>query len=488
MEEIKTFNRNKWFYSTGGIGRDMAYQLFSAYLLTYVMFTKTITNAQFAAISIIMIICRIFDAINDPVMGGIIENTRMKWGKFKPWILIGALTNAIVMVVYFSSPLEGWPFVIFFGCMYLLFDITFTMNDIGYWSMLPSLAKDQGQRATLTSMANLFASIGAIVAFAIIPILTNGPNAIGGNSITGYMGVAVIIAAIFLGCQIMTTVFVKEAPVSYRDKDEKIGLKAMFQVVFKNDQLLWTSLVMLLYNLGSSLINVFGIIYVYLYFGYDGINITLFVGAYAIGNLLINIVYPQMVKHMTRRKVATLGLIGVIVGYGFFFMVGVVIPMNYLLLCVAGFILAFGQAMIYMVTTINLTNCIEYNEYKTGNRDEAIIFSIRPFMAKMGSALQQGIVAVAYLALGITAITNGISEAERMSNMGLIDTAEKGAMIDKALSLGTESMKMNFRIFIVVVPIILISIAYFVLMKKNKVNEKEYDDMMIEINKRKNVQ
>jgi melibiose permease/lactose/raffinose/galactose permease len=169
-------------------------------------------------------------------------------------------------------------------------------------------------------------------------------------------------------------------------------------------------------------------------------------------------------------------------------MVGVVIPMNYLLLCVAGFILAFGQAMIYMVTTINLTNCIEYNEYKTGNRDEAIIFSIRPFMAKMGSALQQGIVAVAYLALGITAITNGISEAERMSNMGLIDTAEKGAMIDKALSLGTESMKMNFRIFIVVVPIILISIAYFVLMKKNKVNEKEYDDMMIEITKRKNVQ
>ncbi|HQO70306.1 MAG TPA: MFS transporter, partial [Clostridia bacterium] len=335
MEEVKTFNRNKWFYSTGGIGRDMAYQLFSAYLLTYVMFTKTITNAQFAAISVIMIVCRIFDALNDPIMGGIIENTKMKLGKFKPWILIGALTSAIVMVLYFSSPLEGWPFVIFFGCMYLLFDITFTMNDIGYWSMLPSLAKDQAQRATLTSMANLFASIGAIIAFAVIPILTNGPNAIGGNSITGYMGVAIIIAAIFAGCQIMTTVFVKEAPVSYRSEDEKIGLKAMFQVVFKNDQLLWTSLVMLLYNLGSSLINVFGIIYVYLYFGYDGINITLFVGAYALGNLLINIVYPQMVKHMTRKQVATLGLIGVVVGYGFFFMVGVVIPMNYLLLCVA---------------------------------------------------------------------------------------------------------------------------------------------------------
>ncbi|HOF27676.1 MAG TPA: sugar transporter, partial [Clostridia bacterium] len=64
MENDKIFNRNKWFYSLGGIGRDMAYQLFSAYLLTYVMFTKTLTNAQFAAISIIMVICRIFDALN----------------------------------------------------------------------------------------------------------------------------------------------------------------------------------------------------------------------------------------------------------------------------------------------------------------------------------------------------------------------------------------------------------------------------------------
>ncbi len=485
MENDKIFNRNKWFYSLGGIGRDMAYQLFSAYLLTYVMFTKTMTNAQFAAISIIMVICRIFDALNDPVMGGIIENTRMKWGKFKPWIVIGALTNAVVMVIYFSSPLEGWPFVIFFACMYLLFDITFTMNDIGYWAMLPSLAKDQKQRATLTSMANLFASIGAIIAFATIPILTNGPNAIGGNSITGYMWVSIIIAILFVAFQLMTSIFVKEAPVSYRSDDEKIGLKAMFKVVFKNDQLLWTSLVMLLYNLGSSLINVFGIIYVYMYFGYDGINITMFVGAYALGNLLINIVYPQLVKVMTRRQIATMGLIGVIIGYGFFFIVGVLIPMNYLLLCVAGFILSFGQAMIYMVTTINLTNCIEYNEYKTGNRDEAIIFSIRPFMAKMSSALQQGIVGAAYLALGITAITNGISEAERLSNMGVISAEEKSTMIEQALALGTDSMKMNFRIFIVVVPIILISLAYLVMMKKNKIDENVYNRMLLEISQRK---
>jgi len=350
--------------------------------------------------------------------------------------------------------------------------------------MLPSLAKDQTQRAELASLANLFASIGAIIAFGAIPIFTNGPGAIGGNAISGYMWVAIIISLVFVGCQLMTGIFVKEAPVSYR-QDGKLGLKAMFKVALKNDQLLWTALVMLLYNLGSSLINVFGIIYVYLYFGYEGINITLFVGAYALGTVLINVFYPQLIKVMTRRQIASWGLVAVILGYGFFFLVGVVIPMNYLLLCVAGLILSFGQAMIYMVVTINLTNCIEYNEYKTGNREEAIIFSIRPFMAKMGSALQQGIVAIAYLAIGITAITNKISEAERLNDMGQIGLEEKNQLIQDALALGTDSMKMNFRIIIVVVPIILISLAYFIVMKKNKIDEKEYDRIMVEIEKKK---
>src|SRR5690554_2991905 len=86
--------RTKWTYSLGGIGRDMAYALYANYLLTFILFTKGVNDSQFAAISIILIVCRIWDAINDPVMGGIIENTRSKMGKFKPWILIGVVSNA----------------------------------------------------------------------------------------------------------------------------------------------------------------------------------------------------------------------------------------------------------------------------------------------------------------------------------------------------------------------------------------------------------
>lgn len=72
----KIFDRNKWTYSLGGIGRDLAYSLYTYFLLTFILYTKNITDAQFALIGVIIVICRIWDGINDPVMGGIIENTR----------------------------------------------------------------------------------------------------------------------------------------------------------------------------------------------------------------------------------------------------------------------------------------------------------------------------------------------------------------------------------------------------------------------------
>ncbi len=74
--------RNLWAYPLGTVGRDMAVCMFTNYLLTYVLFTKSLTGAQFAAISAIMVAARIFDAVNDPVMGNIIEATRTRWAKF----------------------------------------------------------------------------------------------------------------------------------------------------------------------------------------------------------------------------------------------------------------------------------------------------------------------------------------------------------------------------------------------------------------------
>ena len=132
MDENKITKRNLWTFPLGTIGRDMVYNLVTSYLLAFVLFTKSLNSAQLGVITIIMIAARVFDALNDPIMGNIIERTRTRWGKFKPWLVIGIVTTSIVIYLTFNVRLRGWPFVIFFGVMYFLYSITYTMHDISY--------------------------------------------------------------------------------------------------------------------------------------------------------------------------------------------------------------------------------------------------------------------------------------------------------------------------------------------------------------------
>ena len=492
LSEEKRFQRNKWTYTLPGIGRDMSYTLFSTFLLTYVLFTRSLTDKQFAAISLIMAIARVWDGINDPVMGGIIENTRSKHGKFKPWIVIGAVLNAGVLIAMFSNRVEGWNFVILFGVLYFFWDITFTMNDIGYWSMLPSLTSHPDKRNKLTSFANLFAGMGAIIAMGLIPILTNGESAIGGSSITGYIAVSVFIALAFMGSQFVVFFFVKENPSIHLEKEERIGVKKMLRVIFKNDQLLWVTLIMLLYNTGSALLTAFGVNYMYLSFEYNGSLVTMFVAFYALSSVFINLFYPKLAAKMSRKKMSNLAIVTTVAGYALFFVFGTIlpkfapVPVQLAVLCLEAFIIGFGHSLFYMITTICLTNTIEYNEYKTGSRDEAIIFSLRPFMTKMGSALQQLIIMAVYIAIGMTTITNGISETEKEASLKRITEEEKTSKIEAILAAAPPRIAFWLRVSMVVAPIVLIGLAYIVMRRKVKIDEKKYDEMLKAIEERRN--
>ena len=125
----------------------------SAFLLVYVQFGVSLSLLQFTTLSLIIGIGgRIWDAINDPIMGAIIDGSHLKLGKFKPWILIGAVTCGIVILLMFNIRFwMGWNFVIFMTIMYFLWETTFTMNDIGYWSMLPSLSSHKNERNTVAT-------------------------------------------------------------------------------------------------------------------------------------------------------------------------------------------------------------------------------------------------------------------------------------------------------------------------------------------------
>ncbi|MDP3131302.1 MAG: MFS transporter, partial [Bacillota bacterium] len=264
--EKKLLKRNKWNYSLGGIGRDMIYQLVATFLMSYIQFSGLgLTKEQFGTIGIMLVVGRIWDAVNDPFMGSIVENTHTKWGKFRPWILIGGILTSVVILIMFNFRPSGWGFVVFFAVIYLLWEAAFTLNDIPYWSLVPALSHKKKERDSITTMVVVFAGVGAFVANAIVAFTTVG------NAVAGYRNVSILFVVIFLACTCLTVFGVKEpAEAEESAKAEKIGLKQMFKIIFKNDQLLWASLALILYSVGSNLLVVLGYNFFYLEIGYNG--------------------------------------------------------------------------------------------------------------------------------------------------------------------------------------------------------------------------
>ena len=198
----KLDKRTKWSYCIGATGRDMAYALVSMFLLTYIQYTMKLTVAQYAVISAIMVVCLLWDAINDPMMGIIIENSHLKAGKFKPWIFIGVILNSLIIICLFTVRPEGWGFVAFFGVGYLLWGMTYTMNDIAYWGMLPSLTSDPGERNWLVTVQGIFICIGQ---FSVAGLL---PDMVAGNADYGIIGrLRLLIAFCFIWFSSLLTVF-----------------------------------------------------------------------------------------------------------------------------------------------------------------------------------------------------------------------------------------------------------------------------------------
>ena len=158
-----TEQRNHICFGLGTVGRDMFYAFEANTLLYFLSDVLSLPVWVFAAASMILSVMRIFDALNDPITGLVIDNIRSPWGKFKPAILVGGVLSAFFSLILFSGIGEGWTFVIIFAVAYLLWDITYGVNDIGYWTLLPVLSSDQKQREKTGAFARICANIGMYI-------------------------------------------------------------------------------------------------------------------------------------------------------------------------------------------------------------------------------------------------------------------------------------------------------------------------------------
>lgn len=477
----KLDKRTKWSYCIGATGRDMAYTLVSMFLITYIQYTMKLTVAQFATISAIVVVCLIWDAFNDPLMGIIIENANLKGGKFRPWILLGCILNAFVIIGLFTIRPEGWGFVFFFGVGYLLWGMTYTMNDIAYWGMLPSLSSDPRERNTLVTVMGVFICIGQ---FSVAGLL---PDMVAGNAVMAYRIAAIVIASCFLAFQLLTFFGCKER--TRKKNPEVLSLKDMFKIFLRNDQLIAIGIAVLLFQIGSGLLIMIGMNFFYFEFGYGiGGNLVFwFTVMYGLGTLISEALFSTMSAHFSRKQIITASTVLIILGYLCFLSAGYLLPKTVVVLNIIGFVIFFAQGAFNMTMIVMLNNTIEYDEYKFNERHDSVISAVRSFATKLAGAIDQGAMALILIISGIYAISQSISNLEVEAGRGLLSHDEVIVSADSFISQATAVQRLILRLGIVVVPIIAITVAYVIIRKKYIIDEKKYDELVSEIAKRKEV-
>ena len=258
LQDEPLTRRNVWGFGLGTLGRDMAAAMVTMFLMVYLTEVLDLPNSTLAAVTVVLVVLRLFDAVNDPVMGLIVDNTRTRYGKFKPWIVGGAVAWALGTALLFTDfGLTGAAFVIAFTACYLLWEIAYTVNDISYYGMVPALSRNQTEREKIGVVARLCANIGMFsVVVGIVPI-TNALESALGSGTRAWLVFAVAISAIMLAFQAITVVATRQKVGT--DAPPPTRLSELFAVIARNDQLMWVTAAMFLFMTGFTATAGFGL-------------------------------------------------------------------------------------------------------------------------------------------------------------------------------------------------------------------------------------
>ena len=383
--------KEKASYGLGAVGKDMVYMLSASYVLYYY---QDILGVSPVAMGVILMAARIFDAFNDPVMGVIVAKTKTRWGKFRPWLLIGTLTNAVVLYVMFAAPpaLDGAGLTAYAAITYILWGVTYTMMDIPYWSMIPAFTEGGREREGLTTLARSCAGVGSAIVTIITMIAVHALGAMAASSggaqeieRAGFKLFALIIAVLFVVFTVITCVNVKEK--STVDM-ETPSVGQMFRALLTNDQTMTVVVAIVLINC-SVYITSNLVIYFFKYdFGGSG-----WYNAYTLFNtfgggiqiLSMMLFYPFLRRFMNSLRIFYVCLGMAVTGYIVLLGLAFTNMSNVLLLFIPGFFIFAANGMLTVIVTVFLANTVDYGQLKNGRRDESVIFSMQTFVVKLAS-------------------------------------------------------------------------------------------------------
>lgn len=377
-------------YGVGAVGLDLSYGMFYSYLNKYL---TDVLKLSSNFLLILTPLARIWDGINDPMMGTIVDSSKFRMGKYRPWILIGSISNAVILALLFNNlfGLSGTSLYVYIAVMYIFWGMTNTLADIPYWSMVPSFTNDPAERSIIATIARTFSglgqgiiSIGAPILMGFISITTD-PNT--GEKVFDERTFMILSFVSAIGLILFSTISVS----SVREKhvtpsNEKFSFKKIFTIIKSNDQLRIFMLFAMLSNAGFYMISGVGAYYFDVVVG-DSTKQGGFNTFGAIGSILGLAVIPIMMKFTTRRRTYQFSLSLAMAGY-----LGMLISAkafdSITAMGICYLIAQTGTASMFVSQTVFLADIVDYGEYKMGFRAESITFSMKGFLQKMAYTVQ----------------------------------------------------------------------------------------------------
>lgn len=416
-------------YSITGFGQNLICTIIGSYLTVFLtdalLFGGNVKLGAISgtmAVAFLMLGTRIFDAMNDPIMGSLVDRTRTKWGKCRPflkWMAVPIAVSTIVCFCPFFKPQATTTFIIV-TVIYVIWSVVYTVADVPFWGLSTCMTNNTEVRGNILTFARLVCTLGAGLVTVLVPIITSAvtakykvdgvvqPQYIYDNANTlkwTYFICAVVCAVVAVP---MFFYGFRNTKERFTATDEAPSFIHNIKLLFKNKQLL---LIVLSGILGGA-----RMVYTYtggLYFakyvlkeeGLFSLITMLVVPGGLVASLLVPFLSKKFTKKWTYIIVHLFG--GVVMAVMYF--VGYDAPWK-LVICAIGLVLlGIPQGVNNIITYAMIGDTVDYLEWKTGERGEGICFAMQTFISKIGMALGAFIGVFSYSWAGINPeAANGI--------------------------------------------------------------------------------
>jgi len=378
-------------FGIGALGMDLSYGLFFTFLNYYLTDTLYL-HPMF--LMVLTFFARIWDGINDPIMGAIVDGTRSRLGKYRFWLMIGSTANAVVLLLLFTNPgftvtknvnVIDVGLCVYIAIMYVMWGVTNTVMDIPFWSMVPSLATDPKQRNLAATVPRAFSGLGQLVVAVasplLIPILGNQE----GYNAPGFRRWALICGAALVGLMLVSFHSTGKIPAVTQagPSQGKITLRAVWNTVKNNDQLLVFMLMAFLMNTGWYMLTGLATHYFERVVG-DGRQQSFFALLMGAGQAAGLLLLPVLTRWLKRNSVIKIAMVMAGVGYLGMYVFRDVLP----LFAAFGLVGMMGVGASFVSQTVMLSDIVDYGGHKMGYRSESVTFSMKGIIQKGAYSVQ----------------------------------------------------------------------------------------------------